>query len=309
MSKKKDYEKENRERRTGYGLMIEQMVGSMFEEKCPWRQEFLEKQLLRWGWGAIGKSPKNGKLYVGYCSNYEKDEYNLPTGPCWFHTLAGYEFQGVIGETVIIGYNNDWELPELMIDQFGDLFNETDISITSCLKKSKVNPIPVAANDKVKKALGDIMEDVDNGNTKIVAYEGAFEQIAEGVDPITVINVTDPKQTDKLQYLSKFHDDILRRVCTLYGHALSSGSKMAQVTSMELEGYTTFARIYPQIMMKARKAWFDEVNEKLQPEEPLTITWSEAFKHLEHEIVLQEEEKGGEDNEDNSGVPEKPEDK
>lgn len=302
--KKKDYEKESRERKNAYGFLIETNVMSMFEEVCPWRQEFLERQLLRWGWGAIGKDPKDGKLYVGYCSNYEKDEYNLPAGPCWFHTCAGYEFEGVIGESVIIGYNNLARMPELLIDEFADLFNETDISIKSCLKKSKVNPIPIAANSKVKKALDDIMEKVDLGDTQTVAYEGAFEAIANGVEPIAVINVTDPKQTDKLQYLSKFHDDLLRRVCTFYGHALSSGSKMAQVTSMELEGYATFAMVYPQILLEARQQWFDEVNEKLQPETPLTIKFSKAFEHLNQTIILKEGEEQDEDSEELQDKPE-----
>ncbi|MCF0230251.1 MAG: hypothetical protein HUJ76_11250 [Parasporobacterium sp.] len=180
------------------------------------------------------------------------------------------------------------------------MFAETDISLISCLKKSRVNPLPISANSKVKKAIDEAIDDVEAGNTRAITYEGAFEAIAEGMEPVTMLSLTDPSQTDKLQYLSKFHDDILRRFMTFYGHSLSSGSKMAQVTSAELEGYTTFARIYPTILLQSRQTWLDEVNEKLQPETPLTVKFSKPWEHLNNDLILNNEEGGNGNESENS---------
>lgn len=299
---KRELEKDNKYRNKAYKYICAQIVMGMFDEEAPWRKEFLEWQLINWGWGAIAKDSK-GDLYVGYIAYYDIDEYGLPKegADATFFTRHGYEFPVVIGETCVVGYNNEVRLPELLLDNFADFFSETDISLMACLKKSRVNPLPISANSKVKKAIDEAMEDVEAGNTRAITYEGAFEPIAEGMDPVTMLNLTDPAQTDKLQYLSKFHDDMLRRFMTFYGHSLSSGSKMAQVTSAELEGYTTFSRIYPYIMLKAREDWFNEVNEILQPETPLTVKFSKAWEHLNNDLVLNNEEEA-DNNEDSEGL-------
>lgn len=307
---KRELEKQNVSRLKAYDYTLIQIIMAMFDYNCPWRKEFMEWQLLKWGWGAIGKDSE-GKCWVGYIAYYEIDEYGLPKegAQATFFTRHGYEFPVVIGETCVVGYNNDIRLPELLIENFAEFFNETDISLMACLKKSRVNPLPISANSKIKKALDEAMDDVEAGNTRAITYEGAFEQIAEGQEPVSMLNLTDPAQTDKLQYLSKFHDDILRRFMTFYGHSLSSGSKMAQVTSAELEGYTTFARIYPRVMLEARQEFLDKANEVLQPEEPFTVKFSKAWEHLNNDLILNNEEEGAEDentegiSEDSTGAP------
>lgn len=300
--KKKELEQFNKYRENAYKYICAQIVMAMFDEETPWRKEFLEWQLINWGWGAIGKDSE-GKLWVGYIAYYDIDEYGLPKEgtPAVLFTRHGYQFDVVIGETCVVGYNNEVRLPELLLDNFAEFFSETDISLMACLKKSRVNPLPISANSKVKKALDEAMEDVEAGNTRAVTYEGAFEAITEGMEPVTMLNLTDPAQTDKLQFLSKFHDDMLRRFMTFYGHSLSSGSKMAQVTSAELEGYTTFSRIYPRIMLKAREEWFEQVNEILKPETPLTVKFSKAWEHLNNDIIMNNEEEA-DDNENSEGL-------
>lgn len=288
----------NRYRENAYYYYEIQAIMAMFDYKnIPFRKEFLEVQLLKHGWAAIAKDEK-GDIYAGYCATYDIDEYGLPTGQCNFFTRHGYNFPAVIGETCIIGYNNDIRLPEFLLEQSAKFFSETDISMMSCLVKSRVNPVPVASDSKVKKAIDDILSDVEAGDTKTIAYEGAIDDILEGKDPVTVLNLTDPKQTDKLQYLSKFFDDNLRRIATFYGHSLSSGSKMAQVTSAELEGYTTFSRIYPNVLLESRKAFLDEVNAAFGTD--YSVEFGEAWEHLNNPIVLDQEEGGAEDDSEES---------
>lgn len=295
MSKKKNIELDNKYRENAYYYYEINALMAMFDySNIPFRKEFLEVQLLKHGWAAIAKD-ESGKIYAGYLSAYDIDEYGLPTGQANFFTRHGYNFQCVIGETAVIGYNNDIRLPEFLLEQTAKMFSETDISMMSALQKSRVNPIPVAGDSKIKKAIEEILTQVEQGETKVIAYEGMLDDLMEGKDPVTILNLTDPTQTDKLQYLSKFYDDILRRIATFYGHSLSSGSKMAQVTSAELEGYTTFSRIYPYVLLDSRKAFLEECNAVLGTN--MTVDFSKAWEHLKNDIVLSDQEEGGSDDE------------
>ena len=88
--------------------------------------------------------------------------------------------------------------------------------------------------------------------------------------------------------MSKFYDDILRRFATFYGHPLASASKMAQVSNQELEGYKTYTRIYPYILKEAREDLINRANEILGL--GATVEFSDAWAHLNNEIILQNEE-------------------
>ena len=269
-----------------YFELFEMVVGMFKYDGLPWRKEFIEDLLLRYGWAAIGKDD-NG-VHVGYISYNELDENNIPIGPATLVTRHGYEMIGEIDKNIVLGFNNDIRLPELKLEFYANLFNETDISIKSIIQKARLNPVPLARDSKVEKALNDLMGEIKAGNTKAIGYDGLRDDLVEGAEPVTMLHLTEPEHTDKLQYMSKFYDDLLRRVLTFYGHPLSSASKMAQVTSAELEGYTTYSRIYPNILLEARKDFMDRCNEILDTN--FTVEFSKAWEHLNNDIILNNEE-------------------
>ena len=280
----------NKYQENAYYYTLLTQLESMFKyDGIDFRPEFLETPLLRWGIVGAGKDPVDDKVYVGQVTIDQIDAYGLPMpgSQVTLTTRSGYNFIGTIDETVVMGYNNLTRLPELMIEMYANLFHETDVSILSCLKKSRVLPIPVTGDDKIAKTLERYLEDIENGNTKVVAYEGILDDVVEGKPPITMLELTEPKYTERLQYLSKFYDDVLRRFWTFYGHSLSSGSKMAQVNTMELEGYVTYSKIYPYILLDARKEFISKCNEILGTN--WSVDFSDAFKHLLNDVVMTEE--------------------
>lgn len=265
-----------------------ELVLGMFEYKnLPFRKEFLECLLLSYGYAALGKDD-NG-VHVGFFTYTDKDENNIPIGPITLKTLAGYTCDCVIGETAVLCFNNDMKLPELMINNYAEMFNETDISIKTIIEKVRLLPIPLAKDSKTKNAINEIIGDIKIGNIKAISYEGIKSDLLDsGQDPVTMLHLTEPEHTDKLQYMSKFYDDLLRRFMTFYGHPLSSASKMAQVTSAELEGYTTYSRIYPEIMLNERKRFIDEANALFGTD--YSVDYSRAWEHINNEIILNNEE-------------------
>lgn len=269
-----------------------QIVLAMFDyDGLPWRKEFIEDLLLRYGWAAIGKDD-NG-VHVGYISYNELDENNIPIGQATLVTRHGYELRGEIDKDIVIGFNNDARLPELKLEFYANLFNETDISIKSIIQKARLNPVPLARDSKIEKALNELMGEIKAGNTKAIGYDGLRDDLIEGAEPVTMLHLTEPEHTDKLQYMSKFYDDLLRRVLTFYGHPLSSASKMAQVTSAELEGYTTYSRIYPNAMLNNRKDFIERCNTILGTN--FSVDFSKAWEHLNNDIVLNNEEVANDD--------------
>ena len=273
-------------RMKNYYVLFE-LISSMFTYTgLPWRQEFIEELLMGYGWAAIGKD-ENG-LHIGYIAYTDLDENNIPIGPATLTTRHAYQMDGVIDENIVLGFNNNIRLPELKIQEYADMFSEADISIKSIIKKARLNPVPLARDSKVQKALNDIMGEIEEGNTKAIAYDAIRDDLFEGSDPVTILHLTEPEHTDKLQYMSKFYDDQLRRFMTFYGHPLSSASKMAQVTAAELEGYTTYSRIYPEILLKERQAFIDEANRLFGTD--LSVDYSKAWEHLKNDIVLNNEE-------------------
>lgn len=268
-------------------IQLYEMLAGMFDyERLPFRKEFIEEKLLCFGWCALGKD-ENG-IHAGLCSFDDKDENGLPKGHATLTTNFGYQMDGEIGKDIIIGYNNDLRLPELMVKHYADMFNETDISIKSIIQKARLNPIPLVRDSKTEKAINEAMADIKRGNTKAIGYDGLKDDLMEGSEPVTMMHLTEPEHTDKLQYMSKFYDDMLRRFYTYYGHPLSSASKMAQVTSAELEGYSTMSRIYPDIMYKERKAFIEEVNAAFGTD--ISVDYSKPWQHLKNDIILNGEE-------------------
>lgn len=276
---------------TNFYTLVTQLMG-MFKYTGKLEEiliDIIEKPLLSWGYNAAGVDPDDGELYIGSVAWQEIDAYGLPKAgaKATLVTRGGHEFNGIIDESIVLGYNNKARLPELLSLQYADFFTEIDKSLKTALMKSRVLPIPVTSDAKIKKAFEDIMDRINDGDLNIIAYDGVIEDLIEGRDPITKIEFTDPNYTERIQYLSKFYDDMLRRFWTIYGHSLSSGSKMAQVSTMELEGYQTYSRIMPTEMLQTRKDWCKKITDILGFE--CDVEYNDAWEHLNNPIELTEE--------------------
>ena len=274
-------------------IELYEIVMAMFDYKnLPFRKEFIEELLIKWGNGAV-YCDDNGGLHVGYLAYNDLDENGLPIGRATITTRHGEEYNGEIDKNICLFYNNDVRLPELKLELYADMFSEADISIKSIIKKARLLPIPLSRDNKVKEALNQAFDDIDRGFVKAIGYEAISDDFAGEGEPVTMLHLTEPEHTDKLQYMSKFYDDMLRRVLTWYGHPLSSASKMAQVTSAELEEYATYARIYPDVMLKQRRENWEHANEIFGTN--VTVDYSRAWEHLNNEIVLNNEMEGAND--------------
>lgn len=274
--------------------MILSMVMGMFDYSedmlSHFRKEFLERGFLNYGSAAILK--KDGKYYAGYWSNVEFDDYGLPTGTADFFTQYRYIASGEIGKDIVIGWNNDIRTPELIFDKFASYLAECDRSIRTAIMNSRLTNNPVACDENEKKAIDIVLDTVYDGKPKTIVQSNLLNKFIQdngNGNEIRTLKLTDPDYVRNIQYLSNLHDDLLKRICIIYGHSLNGVNKMAQVNSDELKGYETLARVYPLIMFEERKKFINECNRVFGTN--WEVHFSEAWKHILSENGVEVTEK------------------
>lgn len=276
---------ENRTRLTSYMWQLQNQLFSMFDYKnLDFRKEFLEWELQRIGFVAIGKD--KDKILVGSIVWSEYDEYGLPKNesPVDFYTRYGYEFSGILGKDIVIGYNNPIRTPIVEIPFYAEMFTEIDKSIKTNVKLSRVASVPVAKDDATKTAIENILTDIEDGKTKTIASQNIMDDLLnEDKEIIKMLHLTQPEQIERVQYLSKLNDDLLKRFWNVYGHSLQSNGKMAQVSEMELEGYETYSKITPYSMLESRKELLEDCNRILGTD--YSVDFGKAWEHLKEKVV------------------------
>lgn len=186
----------------------------------------------------------------------------------------GVSIQGVEGKDFVYIFNNKTQTPDLQRIKFADLFTQIDTSMQACLKKAIPSNMIGCANDKIKNAVNTALKSGDNGEPNTIVAT-AYEEENLGT-AIQSYELSDTTLIEKLQFLSKFRDDTLSRVATLYGMALNSTGKMAQQNNIEMQGYNIFSRILPYNMLQTRRFAIDRFNKLFGAD--LQVDFSEPWK-------------------------------
>ena len=90
------------------------------------------------------------------------------------------------------------------------------------------------------------------------------------------MEITDVKNADKLQYIVKAIDDVMRWYLTLYGQAIQGNAKLAQQTVDEVQGTTSASFILPNDKLRMRKKAIEEVNALFGTD--IEVDFSDAWK-------------------------------
>lgn len=181
---------------------------------------------------------------------------------------------GVEGTDFVYIFNNKTQTPDLQRIKFANLFTQIDTCMGACLKKALPSNVIGCANDKVKNAVNATLKSGDNGEPNtVVASTYDDEQMANAIHSF---ELSDTTLIEKLQFLSKFRDDTLSRVATLYGMALNSTGKMAQQNNIEMQGYNLFSRILPYNMLETRRFAVERFNGIFDAD--LKVEFSEPWK-------------------------------
>lgn len=241
-----------------YFDLLFQIINNMFiweglPKSIP--QRFLEGYMHIFG--SVGVAKINNELVCGvssYCGQI--DAYGIGTSGI-VTTPTGTK-EGKINEEVCICWNNDLMQKDKLLYEIIHFISEIDKSIDCNILFARFIPIPIANDKPQKVAYDEAIKNIQEGKVDtIVSANILLEEL--GIDHKT-LDLTDVNQADKIQYLSKLFDDILKRFFIFYGHNLQTINQGSQTNNDELHGYDSISRLIPEIMLKCRRDFCEELN-------------------------------------------------
>ena len=205
--------------------------------------------------GSIGWNKKDNCWVYG---NFEelRDEYgdyttyicqNMSTTNKRTYELKNHEEVIVCGNTPLYR-SRDYER-----SFYSDLKKEADISIRCQLLNSRLNKAIVAQNDNQKKQIDKAYEAIKLGFPMVI--------VTDLLEDLNIIDLTDPDDIEKMQYLSSFYQSIEKREANDIGVDLELIDKRAQVTSNEIKQYDDVTTLEYLTMYEMRKAFVEEMKE------------------------------------------------
>ena len=240
-------------------------------------QRFLELYLHTYGNVFVSKI--NGDLYAtGGTLSGEIDAYGLGTDAIAVCPVG--QAQGKRDIDIVYGINNSTASPDMLVYWIAHLLQENDNSLEHTIIYSRLLPIPVVRDEKEKAAFDELIDTLIKGDLKAFASKNLLADELE--QALQTINLSDANKVDKLQYLSRFADDILKKFYNFYGQPINSQNKSAQSISDEIHGMDSVSFIIPIQMLKCREKMCEDINRifGLNVSVKFSTTWALEYNAL-----------------------------
>lgn len=163
----------------------------------------------------------------------------------------------------VVGYTNLLKTVDRTLFRYAHQFAQTDLSQVFNLKYARMNKIYKASTEQTKNALLTALKGADMGLDNVILSDNIFNDlIFKGTsgNEIESIDLTDVKQIDKMQYLSSYYWDLLRRFLWIYGISLNNQPKMAQVSTLEITNNGNGCSIIASEMLHCANVFCEKVN-------------------------------------------------
>lgn len=240
-----------------WDVLLEMFEWKNLPDTMPKR--FLESILHTYGEVFVCKEKGTENVIASHGTlSGEVDCYGLGTD-C-IATYPGNSVNGKRGIDIAYGINNDTATPDMITYWIAHLLGEISKSEELNVRYSRLLPIPKLSDEKDKSAFNDIIKKLDEGELSAFVSKNVLAK-EMGNDSPEVFNLSDVKDVDKLQYLSRYYDDVLKRFFNYYGQALQNQNKSAQSISDELHGMDSVSFIIPLQMLNCRKALCQQIND------------------------------------------------
>lgn len=224
------------------------------------RTEYIERMLCDFGVLSIGLGD-DGVYYpfIPFFSG-ELNEYGLGNTVNGISLNGKYNFSGSWDDYPIM-FNNFSHTPDFQLcERVSKILTEVGISMHNNVKMCRIKPSISVPTEYEKNQAEQIIKDIDDGKLFTVLLDKL--KIGSGEDSYSLVNFADVKDIDKLQYLTKYYDDVTRMFLQYFGIPIQSSGKMAQMNNTELSGYNYYCKIIPTQKMTMRKDFYEKFNKK-----------------------------------------------
>lgn len=167
----------------------------------------------------------------------------------------------VNGKNAIVGHNTSLRYVDSNVGRFSHMFAQIDLSMIYNLFYSRLNKVFATDDEETTKVLQDILDSMDYGKLKTITSKNIMAELNHTMSkPIQEINLTDVDKVDRIQYLSNFYQDLLKRFCWLYGVPMNNSPKMAQQSIEEISNASNGSNVLLFDIMENANKFCDKVN-------------------------------------------------
>lgn len=215
------------------------------------------------------KKSKNGKYIIcggQYVGIPEPDEIYPQR---YLAVKANFQFEGIPdtekGETIV------YLSPQLdMITQilrYATQFAEIDTSLVNNIQYSRIAPIAVVGNEKVKKMYEQALDKMLTGEL-VNSILSAISLTTDKPANLTTMDISNADYAQKIQYLSMYHEQMISRLARLYGINYNFISKQANITNDELHNSDDYSCIMPLMFKKFLNMCLEKIGLHAEFSEP-----------------------------------------
>jgi len=256
-------------------------LSSMFEYKGMSEEintDFIEFYNILTPNASCGVFEKNGHEVLGYTSEGGMiNEYGI-CNKFNINTLNQINKEGVIdGINGAICWNNSIHRSDLVkLSRYTEMFNLIDTAQKCLIRYARLFPVFEVQDDNVKQQLNQALKNADNGEPFTFTTKALSKLGVDGTPGVNIFQLGDYSAIDKIQYLSTYHNDLLRRFYSMYGMSYSQSMKQAQQSVEEVTSDRIVSWIIPNDRLKERKKFIETYNKVFNHN--ATVDFSDAWK-------------------------------
>lgn len=274
------------------------------------RSDFFMLYAILDGWAAIYKTPDDWGDGVIACRAHlagKPDAYGLGRD-CIVtaedgHSIVLKDFRK--RDDVEVYHLNRLRTPDIGVQKTAYFLTETQLSIRAILLMARYSKIIEVPDDKTREMLKASLEASELGGVASFVSQ-TKPTLLDDAQEVKDISLQDVKNSDMIQYLSKYEDDVMRSFFNRYGMSTSGHSKIAQQTADEITEGGYRSMIVPISRLKGLQEWAEKAGEKLgfSGSVDLSEPWKLELAHLMEEEEAMQEEDESSDSEDKSSESE-----
>lgn len=257
-------------------------LSSMFEYKGmaeTINTDFIEFYLALTPRACCGVYKNNkGREILGYATEGGiLNEYGIPE-MFNINTLNQNNKQGAVdGVNAAICWNNKTHTSDMIqLSRFTELFNLVDTAQKCLIRYARLFPVFEVENQQIKNQIDEALKNADNGEPFTYVNKGLSKIGMDGEPNMKILQLGDVNAVEKMQYLSTYHNDLLRRFFTMYGMNYSQSMKQAQQSIEEIHSDINVSWIIPDDRLKQRRKFIETYNEVFGHN--ATVDYSDAWK-------------------------------
>lgn len=217
------------------------------------------------------------------------------------NTLGTNNAQGLIdGVNTAICWNNSIHRTDLVkLERYTELFSLVDTAQKCLMRYARLFPVFEVQDSIVENELKKSLKNADNGEPFTFTSKALSKLGVDGTPGVNIFRLGDYEAVDKIQYLSTYHNDLLRRFYSMYGMAYSQSMKAAQQSVEEVTSDRIVSWIIPENRLKERKKFIDKYNRVFGHSATVEFSdaWLKGYKQYMRSGEDPDQENGGDHDE------------